>query len=257
MPITTCCGQDRISIGYMGNPTAASSPPSAPATRLWAGQALRGARQSDRITLLIEQLRQGFGVVTGSEKPVPGLRQGLRAGSRTGRRSSLHPEGQARSETRAADEQAHREPDPAHKRDAIDMRPRACSGQSAQWSFAAAQVVRKHPDLLSHEQTRRNAKRDRVREAPPSSCPGSETPALANPKTGTIRYATQGWRACSRIWSGESGSSGRPGRAEAGSSAREHTGKGGVNAGLEHEEPEQPQAQDRRKPLDTGSVEPR
>ena len=42
------------------------------------------------------------------------------------------------------------------------------------------------------------------------SNPASDTPALANPKIGRIRNDDHGWIACSRMCSGEVGSSGLP-----------------------------------------------
>jgi len=41
--------------------------------------------------------------------------------------------------------------------------------------------------------------------------PAKDTPAFANPNTGTMSKATQGARACSRRWSGELRSSEAPG----------------------------------------------
>jgi len=41
--------------------------------------------------------------------------------------------------------------------------------------------------------------------------PSNDTPALAKPKSGTIRNADQGCSACSSLWSGESTASGAAG----------------------------------------------
>ena len=119
-------------------------------------------------------------------------------------------------EGQPADEQAHGEADAAEQRDAVELRPGRAARQAGE--AEADRPARRRPNTptcLPTNSPAAIAERHGLSRSA-SVKPAKETPALAKPKSGTIRNATQGCRPCSSRCSGESSASGAPARARTG-----------------------------------------
>ena len=113
-------------------------------------------------------------------------------------------------ESEIADEEAHREADAAQERHPVALRSGRVGGHVRETEAVASSTNAKTPICLP---TKRPSAMPSGTGARRTSAdrPARATPAFAKPKTGTIRKATQGWIACSRIWS-EIRGLGPPGR---------------------------------------------